>query len=134
MSNIASLIRQTTAGLFAVQDAMQIADSPRTAAQGDAAASAALIAELKDAIDRTRSYLWRCGECASTPRDSADPTAGTADPRLKLVSKLLWLLSRRTAPGDSAQEENMSFFERIDSISDRLLAEHPENKVNSKAA
>ena len=134
MSNIASLIRQTTAGLVAVRDAMQTADSPQSAGQGDSTPSEELIAELKDAIDRTRNYLWRCGECASSSRDSAGATAGTADPRLKLVSKLLWVLSRRAAVGDSAHEENMSFFERIDSISDRLLSEHQENKVNSKAA
>ena len=134
MNGVASLLRQTTASLLALQNAIQASKRKATTAtpSEDEAPSAELIAELKNTIDRTRLFLWRYSESGSF-QQSEDRPAAKDDHRLKLASEFLWLLSRQAAP-DGSTEENMSFFERIDSISDRLLAEHPENKSSSKAA
>lgn len=144
MSDITSLIRQTTADLLAVQNAMQQVndEQSRSGAQEGGLAKIVnpeLVMEFKGTIDRTRDFLWRHSEFGvpgqQKPRQQKeDAPAHGENSRLQLVSEFLWLLSRRAAPADSTGEETMSFFERIDSISDRLLAEHPENKSISKAA
>ena len=139
MSDIASLIRQTTADLLAVQNAMQRVrseHSPNGVQEDvlDKLVNPELVMEFQDTIDRTRQFLWRSIESGVPKHQSEEAPGRTENPRLQLVSEFLWLLSRTAAPADPPQEETMSFFERIDSVSDRLLAEHPQNKSISKAA
>lgn len=140
MSDIASLIRQTTADLLAVQNALERASAEQSlsdvnGAGLDKVVTPELVAEFKNTIDRTRDLLWRDSEFgASSQQKKQDTPSEGENSRRQLVSQFLWLLSRRADPADSTKEESMSFFERIDSISDRLLAEHPENKSKPRAA
>ena len=131
---VAALIRQSIASLAAAQNALQNAGRQENAAGQAETPDAELIVELRDTLDRVRGFLWSYTGPGGFRHEGEDPPAGKDDHRLQLVSEFLWLLSRRAAPQEPAREENMSFFERIDSLSDRLLAEHPENKSTSKAA
>lgn len=131
---VAELIRQSIASLAAAQNALQNVAREENAAGRAEIPDAELIVELRDTLDRVRGFLWGYTGSGGSRQEGEDPRAGKDDHRLQLVSEFLWLLSRRAAPQEPAREENMSFFERIDSLSDRLLAEHPENKSTTKAA
>jgi len=136
MSDLESLIRQITPALIAVQNAIQTTGNQEdiTHNVGAETPNTESVAKFKDTIDRTRHLLWRYAESSSLRPEGENAPAGQDDQRLELASEFQWLLAHRAAPGDFTQEETTSFFERIDSIADRLLAEHHQNKSTSDAA
>jgi len=136
MSDLESLIRQITPGLIAVQNAIQTTGNREdiTHDVGAENPNTESVAKFKDTIDRTRQLLWCYTESSDLPHEVESAPAEQDDQRLELASEFQWLIAHRAAPGDFTQEDTASFFERIDSISDRLLAEHHQNKSTSDAA
>jgi hypothetical protein len=134
MSDLDSLIRQITPALIAVQNAIQTTGNQEDITHNGAETpNAESVAKFKDTIDRTRHLLWRYTESSALQHEGENAPAEQEDQRLQLASEFQWLLAHRAAPGDFTQEDTASFFERIDSISDRLLAEHHQNKSTSDA-